>query len=191
VRDDEPAGAREATAFFCRGAGSGRRIMRVLRQSRPRLRPTPASPQRVSPATLWTTPDRPRASPRRATRQPKPRRPPPSPSRQPFPARQALEAEAEVPRGLATLLVQQVLVPLDEEQPGDGRFVRPPPSRARGRARGFSRVPPWRVGSLTSCPAQLPPCGTVVETVLLAREMTVDRAFATPAFLAIRGVVVS
>src|SRR5439155_1571087 len=36
---------------------------------------------------------------------------------------QALEAKSEVTRGLAALLVQQVLVTLDEKQPGEGRLL--------------------------------------------------------------------
>src|SRR5439155_11101445 len=91
---------------------------------------------------------------------------------------QALEAEAEVTRGFAAFLVQQVLVAQDEEQPGDGRLL----CRARHQPAGelgelLTRSDLERVGVLDELPR--PACRRavqLVEAVLLAREMTVDGA---------------
>jgi len=106
---------------------------------------------------------------------------------------QALEAEAEVPARSCDFSSSNSPRAADEEQPGDGASCAAPVTSPRASSASFSRGPTLSASaSFTSCPAQRAAVRyKLVETVLLAREMTVDRAFRHAGLLAIRGVVVS
>src|SRR5439155_25071441 len=85
--------------------------------------------------------------------------------------------EAEVTRDLATLVVQQVFVALDEERPGDGRLLRRPGHEPAGElGELLARSDLERVGVLDELPRPASRCAVqLVEAVLLACEVTVDR----------------
>src|SRR5439155_9302926 len=92
---------------------------------------------------------------------------------------QGLEVEAEVPRQLPALVVQQVAVTLNEEQPGHRRLAARPGDEAAAQLRQLLPRPHVQGVSLLHEPP--PPAGRrpiqLVEQLLLRGEVPVDGPF--------------